>query len=233
MNKTQLKLDWCSWDAAKFACEQWHYSGCPPIAKCVKIGVWERSEFVGVVIYGPGATPEYGKRFQLKNTQVCELVRVALRFHQSPTSRIVAISMRKLKKLCPAMRLVISFADSSQGHHGGIYQAMNWVCAGESVTHSYRVCGKLEHPKTLHSRYGVGGQSVGWLRSHIDPNAERVIAAVKYRYLYPLDAAMKQQIEPLRQPYPKRATSIDSDAAGYQSDKGGATPTVALSGGAA
>ncbi len=49
----------------------------------------------------------------------------------------------------------------------------------------------------------------------------------KYRYLYPLDAAMRAQILPLAQPYPKRATSIQ-DAPAVQTGEGGATPTVAL-----
>ena len=46
--------------------------------------------------------------------------------------------------------------------------------------------------------------------------------------MMPLDKAMRAQIQPLAKPYPKRATSIDSDAADIQSAEGGATPTVAL-----
>ena len=36
----------------------------------------------------------------------------------------------------------------------------------------------------------------------------------KHRYLYPLDRAMRKQIEPLRKPYPKRETcgpSVEGD----------------------
>jgi hypothetical protein len=43
-----------------------------------------------------------------------------------------------------------------------------------------------------------------------------------------LDTAMREQIAPLAKPYPKRAASIDSDAAGLQPADGGATPTAAL-----
>ena len=57
---------------------------------------------------------------------------------------------------------------------------------------------------------------------------ERISLPAKHRYLYPLDAAMRAQIEPLRKPYPKRAASIDSDAAGFHPAEGGANPTAAL-----
>ena len=50
----------------------------------------------------------------------------------------------------------------------------------------------------------------------LDPNAQVLKGSSKHRYLYPLDDAMRQQIQPLSRPYPKRVGSIDSDAPGYQ-----------------
>jgi hypothetical protein len=41
-------------------------------------------------------------------------------------------------------------------------------------------------------------------------------------------AAQVARVERMRQPYPKRARSIDSDAPGVQSGEGGADPTLAL-----
>jgi hypothetical protein len=42
------------------------------------------------------------------------------------------------------------------------------------------------------------------LRANVDPNAERIVAGFKHRYLMPLDNEMRAKIEPLRKPYPKR-----------------------------
>jgi trehalose 6-phosphate synthase/phosphatase len=42
MSKPVLKLDWCSHEAAKYACEKWHYSGRVPTSKSARIGVWEK-----------------------------------------------------------------------------------------------------------------------------------------------------------------------------------------------
>lgn len=200
----ELKLDWCSHEAAKYAVEHWHYSKRMPKGKLVYIGVWENGKFIGCVIYGHGATPEIGNPFGLVQTQICELVRVALTKHKTFTSRIVAISLALLKKQSSGLRLIVSFADSEQHHYGGIYQAGNWIYIGSENYHAYRVNGQLVHPRTLYDRYGVGGQSVEWLHRHVDPQAERVVTAQKHKYVMPLDNDMRRQIEPLRKSYPKR-----------------------------
>lgn len=226
MSKIDLKLDWCSHEAAKYAVEKWHYSGQIPSAS-IKIGAWENGEFVGVVIFGRGAASEIGSPYKLPQTQICELVRIALRQHKTPVSIIVAIALKMLRRQSPGLRLIVSFSDTAQGHHGGIYQAGGWVFVGSQEYHAYRVNGKLVHPKTLHSVYGVGGQSIPWLRAHVDPKAERVKNGTKHKYLYPLDVDMALQIEPLRKPYPKRADSVTQHAC-LPAGVGGSTPTSAL-----
>ena len=225
MAKADLRIDWATHEAARYACENWHYSGCVPVFKTVRVGVWEDGAFIGVVLFGQGATPEIGSPYGLRQQEICELTRVALTAHKSSVSRIVAISLRFLRKHCPNLRLVVSFADAGQGHHGGIYQAGGWIYANGAETHAYRVNGILVHPKTLHSRYGKGGQSIPWLRQNVDPAAERVIAGFKHRYLMPLDEAMRAQIAPLAKPYPKRAKE---QAGGHPSPLGGVTPTRTL-----
>lgn len=166
--------------------------------------MWENGEFVGVVLFGQGATPELGKRFGIERTEICELTRVALNRHQAPVTRIIKVAIRMLCRHCPKIRLIISFADSAQGHVGTIYQAGNWLYAGESVRPRYRVNGELLHPKTLHSRYGRGGQSIPWLRANVDPCATREVAAVKHRYLMAIDPKLRSVIEQLRQEPPRR-----------------------------
>ena len=221
-----LVVDWCSYEAAKYAVEHWHYSRKMPAGKLARLGVWENERFIGVVIFGWGATPNICKPFDLENTQVCELVRVALsRVHTVPTSKVIAASLRMLRAAFPGLRLVVSYADSEQGHLGTIYQATNWVCVGSSLSAWLRVGGVVVHPKTLHSRYGLGGQSVAWLREHVDPNAMRIQKPPKHKYVMPLDKAMRRQVEVLRRPYPKRPPVVGS-AAPLQT--GGSNPTRPL-----
>lgn len=120
-----LHLDWCSYEAAKYAVEHWHYSHKMPTARLVKIGVWEDSLFIGAVVFGGGANSDLGAPYGLTQFETAELVRVALKEHKSAVSKIVSISIKMIKKEFPKLLLLVSFADPEHGHVGGIYQAMN------------------------------------------------------------------------------------------------------------
>lgn len=226
MAKADLRIDWATHEAARYAVENWHYSQRMPKSKLLKVGAWENEKFVGVVIYGVGGgNSTRGDKYGLDPAgEVVELVRVALREHQTPVSRIVAVSLRFLRKACPKLRLVVSFADTSQGHHGGIYQAGNWIYTGiTSADREFHVKGEILHPRTIHLR---GWKQIeSWLREHVDPNARLVRTPGKHRYLMPLDEAMRAQIAPLAKPYPKRAKEL---AGGHPSPQGGVTPTRTL-----
>lgn len=227
-SKPILKIDWCSHAAAKFAVINWHYSKRMPKSKLAKLGVWENERFVGAIVFGVGATPEIGKPFGLVQKEICELVRVALNpNHRSPVSKCIAIACRVLKKSMPGLKLIVSFADTSQGHHGGIYQAGGWVFVGSEEYHAYRVLGCVVHPRTLYDRYGVGGQSIPWLRKHVDPFAERVRNGIKHKYVMPLDATLMSKLKTISKPYPKRAVGVSSTPVD-QTGGSGSQPTAAL-----
>lgn len=220
----ELKIDWATAEAAKYACRNWHYSKSMPVFKVLRVGVWEDGRFIGVVVFSQGATPQIGSPYNLGKTEICELARVALTDHKTPVSRIIAIALKFLRKRCPGIKMVISFADDGQGHHGGIYQAGGWVYTGGSETHSYKINGIIIHPKTLHSTYGTGGQSIPWLRKNVDPNAQRVVAGFKHKYLMLFDKSIGEQIKLLSKPYPKRP----KQATAPQGQGGGVAPTRTL-----
>ncbi len=230
---SDLRLDFCSHAAARHAVMRYHYSRALPAFKLVRIGAWQDKRFVGAILYGVGANRHIARPFKLKDTQVCELVRVALApasTRNHPTSKCVAISLRMLKKQSPGLRLVVSYADSGQGHVGTIYQACGFIFLGAATQPYLKVKGKVVHPRTLYDRYGPGGQSLPWLRANVDPNAQRVKQAMKLKYIMPLDAEMRRQLEPLAQPYIKRSCvgSIDSDAPTIPGGKGRCNTTSAL-----
>jgi hypothetical protein len=217
-----LRLDWCPRRLAEHACRHWHYARSWPggVRHCV--GAWEDGRYIGAVVFGTGAIYRIGDPYGLEQSQVCELVRVALRDHTTPTSRIVSIALRFVKRQDPALRLIVSYADPAQGHHGGIYQALGWVYTGQSNAQGMRwirVRGKTEHPKTLHGRWGT--RSVEWLKTHVDPAACFVDVPAKHKYLWPLDDAMRRQIAPLARPYPRRQR-LESEAPGSQPGTEGA-----------
>ena len=225
----ELKVDWATHEAAKYACENWHYSKCLPVGKLVKIGAWENKRYIGCIVFGRGANNNMLKPFSLMQDQGCELVRIALHKHKTQVSRIMSIAIKFLKIKCPQLRLIVSYADKDQNHHGGIYQATNWIYDGlknENTMGAFIVNGKKTHPKSIHSK-GIK-QNIEQVRKHLDPNAKIFYTKGKHRYLMPLDKEMRQRLLSLAKPYPKRAQSIVSDAAASQAEKGGAIPTCAL-----
>jgi hypothetical protein len=217
----KLHMAWCTHAAALHACTYWHYSGKIPKGKLVKVGVWEDDRFIGVIIFGYGATRQIGAPYGLKQTEVCELTRIALREHSTPVSKLVARALVMLKRENPGVRLVVSYADSGRGHRGGIYQAGNWVYVGASSSSTVRVKGEVCHRRVLNLRYGTS--KVEWLRRYVDPTAEIVHNAPKHKYLMPLDRQMRRRVKPLALPYP-RGGSINGDAPTDQVGVAGSIP---------
>jgi len=192
---------------------RWHYSRAMPSAKLVRIGVWEGGRFVGAILYGSGANRHLSRPFGLLPTEACELVRVALAGgREHPTSRCLSISLKMLKRQSPGLRLIVSYADTKEGHMGTIYQATNWLFLEAANQPYLKVRGKIEHPRSLYDRFGPGGQSLDWLRANVDPNARRVEMPDKLKYVWCYDAELKKRLAAVAQPYPKRAGSIGSDA---------------------
>jgi hypothetical protein len=138
-------------------------------------------------------------------------------------SKILAIATRFLKRQSPGLRLLVSFADPSEGHHGGIYQANGWQYAGTSPSSVEWIL----NGKRLNRR-AYTGHNFGKAKMQVPKGAIKRKVQGKHRYLMPLDSEMKRHILPLSKPYPKRASSETSDTPDFRSGKGGATPTDAL-----
>lgn len=111
---------------------------------------------VGVCTYGVPASPslvsgaiseEYADKFFELNRLVVDdgLPRNTLSFFVATTL-----------KMLPRPMVVVSYADSEQGHHGYIYQATNWLYTGMTKPHSeYSVDGgENKHSRHLLDEYG-------------------------------------------------------------------------------
>lgn len=226
-----LRLDWCDHKAAKYAVEHWHYSKTLPRSKNVYIGVWEDGRFIGALVFGlggGGATD--GRGYGLRQSfELAELERVALTNHQSTVSRIVAIAIVMLRRHCPGLRLLVSYADTYEGHNGAIYQAGNWVYVGKTSA-DWAVIGN--DGKRYHSRVASASGTkmhFGRVTKAIRPiEGTRITLPGKHKYLMPLDDEIRQRIEPLRKPYPKRVGSRENAVSAIHAGEGGVIPTPAL-----
>jgi len=178
----KLYIDYCSHRASVYAVTHWHYSKIVPGGRLVRYGVWEDGKFIGSIIYGCGVNPNIGSFLKLEMHEITELLRVALNNHHAPVSKIVAISMKLLKKDFPNIRALVSYADPEQGHKGKIYQAMNWYYIGNTnPARKYFKNGKFFHSRTM------PGKDLSTYK--------KVKTKPKYKYCYLFDKKLFKLIE--------------------------------------
>ena len=209
--RQDLRIAFCDGRAAKYACEHWHYSGTVPSGAVVRFGVWEE-QFIGAVIYskGSGRTTFRATWYGLERWDACELARVALTNHEAPVTQIVAGTLRKLKEANPGIRLVISYADPHEGHHGGIYQAGNWIYVGVSApTPVYRLNGKWRHHRsvTAGKQRAIMNDEVPQWDEWFHSLAKRERPG-KHVYLYPFDRQIRRAVLADQLPYPSPAEQV-------------------------
>jgi hypothetical protein len=202
----KLHLAPCSYEAAKFACLNFHYAKTIPRGKLVRIGVWEDGVFIGVVIFGRGASSKLCQAYQLDATELAELVRVALREHKTEVTRIVSIAISLLKKSSPGLKLLVSYADPHQGHVGGIYQGGNWLYSGKTNTTKIYIDhdGSEHHSRVVSAKgYNIQFGGVKKVRKP-DSFASVETRPGKHRYLMGLTKDMRKKIAHLSKDYPKQ-----------------------------
>lgn len=171
------------------------------------VGVWENSTFIGCVIFSRGASDSLGKPYGLTSMECCELTRVALTNHSAPVSRVLMLALKFLRKRSPGLRLIVSYADPNNGHHGGIYQATNWIYSGDTSPDAKYIDrnGRAWHSRQVSST-GLKKQYGEYRKVAKISECRKIPLLGKHRYLYPLTPEMRAKIEPLAKPYPKRAS---------------------------
>lgn len=206
MTSPLFEVKGCSFEAAKYAVMNWHYSKAMPAGKLVKFGVWEDKKFIGAVIFGRGTNRHIGSQYDLNQFEVCELVRVALTNHKTPVSQIVAESLRLLKETNKGLRLVISYADPEQGHSGRIYKAGNWIYVGAPSSMPYFIInGKKTHSRTAR----VDGRNLDWYKQNVDPEAKKVQPLPKFKFIFPLDKQLRRKVAKLGLPYTNAVEGLE------------------------
>ena len=132
-------------------------------------GLFDNGELIGIVTYG--SPPSNGIRIGLagkeNSDKILELNRLCLKYNRkNEASFLVAKSL----KMLPKGKIIISFADTSQGHIGYVYQASNfkycglsekrtdWKIRGQENLHGQSVAdefrGRKNRVKLMREKYG-------------------------------------------------------------------------------
>ena len=184
-----MNLKLASVNAINYACKKFHYSKRVPILG-VSFNIYNKDgDWCGVIMYGYGANKSLADNYNLWNGEVLELTRVALNGKQEYTSKALGLSLRLLKKYCPFLKMVVSYADIDQNHIGTIYQATNWDYLGERTKGQkvgYIINNKFVHNRSLNNKAK---------RSMAKKKGKEFITKGKRLYVYFLDRSLRTKYE--------------------------------------
>lgn len=177
-------------------------------------GLYDGCELIGVVTYGvpPSGNLKNGIAGDKYAGIVLELNRLVLS-ESAPKNSASCLVGRSLQRL-PSPSIVVSYADTEQGHVGYVYQAANFIYTGLSAKRSNWTIEGLEN---LHG-FTIADMSRGqenraqYMRDTYGDKFSLTPRSRKHRYIYIVaDKKTKKKIlESLRyevQPYPKGNTS--------------------------
>jgi hypothetical protein len=184
-------------------------------------GLYEEDRLMGVVTYGIPASPSLcmgicGKEYSDK---VLELNRVCLQNNdKNQASFLVANSI----KLLPKPTIVVSYADTGQGHIGYVYQATNFIYTGLSANRVDWTVKGLEHK---HSKTLSDGMTLESIKEKYGDDFYYTERSRKHRYIYfhgdkRQKKLMNQLLKYKTEPYPK------GDSLKYDSGKQVITQTL-------
>ena len=196
-----MRLEKASHKAIQYACKMFHYAKTVPNVGLAYSVFNDKKEWCGVICFGMGATNNIGMPYGLKQGQVIELVRMAMNGKQKSTTKAMSIALKLLNKDAPNVKLIVSYADSEQGHYGTIYQATNWIYTGFSTDTNLIINGKREHRRTLGSRFGTCSADAIRQKGY---KVEVLKTKPKWKYIYPLDKKLISMCKEMSKPYPKK-----------------------------
>lgn len=147
-------------------------------------GLFDEEELVGVVTYGtpPSAPLKRGIAGDGFRHQVIELNRLCLKYNRkNEASRLVGASLKFLPE-----SIVVSFADTEQGHKGYVYQACNFLYCGLSAKRTdWKVKGREHlHGQTIADEFRGTKDRAAAMRAKYGDDFYLHPRPRKHRYIY-------------------------------------------------
>jgi hypothetical protein len=189
-----------------------HYSGVMPDATQDAFAAYWNEVVVAAVAYGPGGNSKtFGAvilGFDSSNAR--ELIRLWVH-PDAPKNTASFTVARSLKMLPDEVGLVVSFADSGQGHAGYVYQALNFYYLGmssEGVRYvdasGVEVTARLANIYRMRNPDKFEGMSLGQIRDELGWSP--VKSHAKHRYCIgagPQKRKVNRLLSEKAQPFPK------------------------------
>lgn len=199
---------------AKTFIQKYHYSKtCSNIVVAIGEFVNNGIDMVNCIVFNYCAGREMAQQVMVGgNTEnTLELARM-VSIEPKPKnleSYCIARALNWLKENMPNVKIVISYADNTVGHHGYCYQASGFTYYGQSrPVKEHYIDGKRVHERVLNSRYGSG--SVEHCQKLLgDRYVCKINKATKSRY-YKIIAQNRRELKEIKKnilveslPFPK------------------------------
>lgn len=167
-----------------FECKDWllgkHYAKRIPSISWA-FGLFHESNLIGICTFGTPASSTLlrGVCGEMYATAVCELNRLVINDGQQ--KNVASYFVSTCLAALPKPKIVVSYADTAQGHHGYIYQATNFVYTGLSIGFRDPQVRGLEHQH--HATY-AHGKTDAELQQEFGERLYYKERSRKHRYIY-------------------------------------------------
>jgi hypothetical protein len=189
-----------------------HYSGVMPDATQEAFAAYWNEVVVAAVAYGPGGNSRtFGAVIEgFDSSNARELIRLWVH-PDAPKNTASFVVSRSLKMLPEQVGLVVSFADSGQGHSGYVYQSLNFYYCGMSSegvryvdSSGVEVTARLANVYRMRNPEKFAGMSLTEIRNALGWTA--VKSHAKHRYCIgvgKLKKSVSRQLQTKALSYPK------------------------------
>ncbi len=181
-----------------------HYSHTVVNNSYVHLGVYLGGQFVGVLQFGYLLNPARAGRI-VKGTvqgQYLELNRMWLDdiAPRNSESQAISYAIKFIKRACPTVAWIQSFADERCGGLGVVYQASNFLYLGCHKTSFYMLDGRPYHPMllTAHKKSGQRGRT---LRENL--HRAKKMELRQFRYIFFVKKRWQKRLNFEVLPFPK------------------------------
>ena len=154
-----------------------HYAKRKPRMQ-FKFGLFIDGILHGVVTFGYPATPMTSRGICGKEYEsfVLELNRLVIN-ETAPKNSASFLVANSIKKLPDQFKIIISYADTSMGHKGYIYQATNFIYTGLTIPmKEWKLKGKNLHSQNV-------CKNISLKERKADPNYIQIQRPQKHRYI--------------------------------------------------
>lgn len=198
-----MKLEILNYEEAKLVLAQQHYLKGLPKSTIQIFGTKhpETQEITSVIVYSKPLASSIWKGIFYKEVNLIELSRLCiLDSCEYIASQLISASIKLINA-----DAIISYADTSQGHIGKVYQATNWYYIGPSKR---QIEVYLKSDPTKHSRTIYGNRTLDQLRELHGDDLDFRERSYKLKYLYIKNKKMVNLLKAPILKYPKDINDI-------------------------